>query len=306
MPPVNRVRPPLRVAPRNGSPMNQSILSQFVPVDEAVDDSIHMLLYGKNRIGKTTFACQFPKPLYLCSIEPSKTGGARSVSKVEGVHYKRFSSSEPLVQLGKELRSLPSLPLKTIVIDSATSLEDMILKEICGWDQVSDMLRWGKVSSDQYTERSEKIRDVLRPFLDLSYHVVVICNEKDHNPPEGRKSALTRGIQTESFFSAAMGGGAAKWAQDACDYVCQLYQDKEVTKTIRKIGKPGTPQYKEVETETETGRYVRRLRTQYHPNFAAGFRSSDPDAVPEYIEAPTPEEMYSKLIRIINGEKLEE
>ena len=51
------------------------------------------------------------------------------------------------------------------------------------------------------------------------------------------------------------------------------------------------------ETAEETGRYVRRLRTLPHPNFAAGFRSEVPENLPEYIEEPT----YEKLLAVIRG-----
>lgn len=36
-------------------------------------------------------------------------------------------------------------------------------------------------------------------------------------------------------------------------------------------------------------------RTGYHPNFAAGLRSSSPHLVPEYIEEPT----FAKIWKII-------
>jgi hypothetical protein len=52
----------------------------------------------------------------------------------------------------------------------------------------------------------------------------------------------------------------------------------------------------------ETGRLLRRLRTMYHPNFAAGFRSCNPEVVPEYINDPT----YEKIATVISGIKLKQ
>lgn len=254
-----------------------------------------MLLYGRNRIGKTTLACQFPKPLVLVAVEHTRTGGARSVRKVPGVQYLKLTESAKVEQLGKEL--LQDCSVKTVVIDTASSLEEIVLAEICGWEETANLIAVGytrpgaKVTTDQYVERSERMRQVLRPFLDLPCHVVIVANEKDHNPPEGRKSSMVRGMQAESFFAAAMGAGTTRWCQDGCDYVCQLYMDKEVrrvkTKVLDKI----------VEQEEETGRLVRRLRCQYHPNFAAGFRSENPESVPEFIEEPT----YAKIAAVIAG-----
>lgn len=276
-------------------PARGSILSQAVPIEDLEEDPIHLLLYGKNRLGKTTLACQFPKPLLLVSVEPTKSGGARSVKKIDGVSHIRLTESEKVQKLGVELRG-DTGGYQTVVVDSGTSLDEMVLAEVCGWTETAEMLRWGRVTRDQYTERSERIRKVLRPYLELPCHVVIVCNEKDHNPPEGQKSALTKGIQTESFFAAAMSGGTTRWVQDGCDYVCQLYMEKETRTVTSKVGA------KEVAREEETGKFVRRLRTSYHPNFASGFRSENPGSVPEYIEAVTPQEMYEKFMVVVRGE----
>lgn len=284
----------------NGRARPGSVLSRAVPVSAAQDSAIHMLLYGRNRVGKTTLACQFPKPLLLVAVEPTKTGGARSVSKVAGVKLLRLKASVDLLMLADELALDDQY--KTVVIDSATSLEEMILAEIMGWDRPSDLLAVGytkpgdKVSTDQYTERAEKTRKVLRKFLDLPCHLVITANEKDHNPPEGRKSALAKGHHAESFVSAAMGGGNARWLADGCDYCCQLFTAKE-TREVRTKVQVGKTETEEVEL-VETGRVIRRLRTQYDTNYAGGFRSCTPDKVPEFVDNPT----FDKIFKIIRGE----
>jgi hypothetical protein len=284
---------PTRTA--NGNP--GSVLSEAIDVGDIQDDSIHLLLYGRNRIGKTTLACTFPKPLLLVSIEPTRTGGARSVKKVPGVKYLRLETVSRFVELSAEL--MDDASFKTVVIDSATSLEAVVLAEICGWEKTAELIAVGhtrpgaKVTSDQYVERSERMRKIVRPYLDFPRHLVVTANEKDHNPPEGRKSALSRGLQTESFFAAALGAGTTLWLQDGCDHIGQLYMDKEVRVRENKVGS------ETILTEEETGRLVRRLRTSYHPNYAAGFRSENPECVPEYIDDPT----YEKIAAVVRGDK---
>ncbi len=93
------------------------------------------------------------------------------------------------------------------------------------------------------------------------------------------------------------------WLHDVCDYIARLYIDKEVRVVSRKFKGP-SGKVTERKEEVETGRLVRRLRTMYHPNFAAGFRSCDPEAVPEFIEASKPKDMYDKVMKVIRGEKL--
>lgn len=246
-----------------------------------------MLLYGKNRVGKTTLACMFPKPLLLIGVEPTKTAGARSVRDVRGVKFLRVKDAPTFRALSAELAE--SNPFKTVVIDSGTSLESIILADVCGWGRTSELIAFGpykpgdKVTQDQYTARAEQTRKALRPFLDLDSHLVITANEKDHNPAESRKSSLIRGPHTQSFFGAAFGGGTALWLQDGCDYVCQLFIEEETREVVTETDVNGE-KTQEVSL-VGTGRTVRRLRTRYHPNFQAGIRTPRRD-LPEFIDEP--------------------
>ena len=277
--------------------LNGSIASRFVPVSQLEDEPVHLLLYGVNRTGKTTLACQFPKPLGLISLESVKSGGAKSIKKIAGVEHVVLRSSADVEQLGREF--LASCPFQTVVVDSATSLNEIILAEVCGWSQTAELLTFNKVHKDQYTEVSERLRRVLRPYVDLDRHVVICANEKDHNPSEDQAVSRRRKRHEESLFGAAMGQGAFRWLADSMD-VCQLYFDKE-TKTERTVSKIGKEEVVH-EEEVETGRIVRRLRTQLHPNYLAGLRSEHRN-VPEFVQADSPEEMYAKFMSVVKGTK---
>lgn len=279
------------------------MLDEAIPIADLADDFIKMVLYGQNRVGKTTLACCFPKPLLLVAMEPNKTGGAASVRRVEGVTYLKIDSSSKAVRLAGELKA--SNPFVTVVVDSATSYQDIILKELLNLGAVPEQLNWGLVSRDQYRERSEKTRECLRPFIDLDCHVIITAKERDHNPPDRDKPRIIRGtnangaigqLEVGSFFAADLGGATVGWLHDACDYIGRMYLDKEVA--VRQVKAPGN---KVIDQAVETGRIVRRLRTMYHPNYAAGFRSCTPEMVPEYIEAGTPEEMYEAIMAVIRG-----
>jgi hypothetical protein len=291
VPKINQQSP--RPTPNRTQPTG-SILSRAVPVAEVGDDSIKIVLYGQNRVGKTYLACQFPKPLLLVDMEPnSKGGGSRTVRRVQGVTYLKVTTSKDAIALAHELKG--GEKFQTVVVDSATGYQDLILREILELPKVPEMLSWGMVSRDHYRARSEKTREALRPFLDLDCHVVITAKEKDHNPPDRDKPEIIRGSQLESFFASDLGGATVGWLHDACDYICRLYIEKEVVrKKVRQANQ-------EIEVDVETGKNVRRLRTMYHPNFAAGFRSEFPDRVPEYIQDPT----FDKIHRVIKGEKQE-
>lgn len=308
-PPAARKPPPGRgngAAPRNppgagATPGPEadaapgSVLSEAIPVGALPDDWIKMVIYGPNRVGKTTLACEFPKPLLLVCFEPTVTGGAKSVKRCPGVTYLRVESSDKGHRLARELAQ--RCPFATVVLDSATSYQDIILQEILDLPEVPTQLNWGTVSQDQYRQRSERTREALRPFLALPCHTVVIAKERDHNPPDREKPKILRGEHEGSFFASDLGGATVGWLHDACDYIGRLHMAKET----RVLGVPAGTGGEVAREVVETGRVVRRLRTMYHPNYMAGMRSCDPRSVPEWIEAETPKQMYDAIVRVIDG-----
>jgi hypothetical protein len=292
MPPtVNKQRATTGPAPTRGTTTKGSILSRAVDVGSLQAGPIKFAVYGQNRVGKTTLACTFPKPLLIVSVEPDRTGGADSVKGVKGVSLVQPATTHEYVQLVQELAA-GGHGYETVVLDSATSLQDMIGRDILGVDDLPTVIKFGQYDRSFYMSRSEKTRDALRPLLNLDCNVVVTAKEKDHNPPKDERPKLIKGLQVESFFSFELGSATAGWLADSCGCIGRLYLARETkTKTVTVNGKT-------VEREEETGRSVRRLLTQLHVNFAAGFRAADPSKVPEHIDNPT----YDAIRAVMTGE----
>ena len=109
--------------------------------------------------------------------------------------------------------------------------------------------------------------------------------------------------QEGSFFSLGVADTQAKWVQDACDFVMQLYEENEWREerapdvNINGQVIPGAV------AMVPTGRRVKRLRCTYHPNYAARFRAPDYRCVPEYIEAPDPATRYAAFLDVVAGRK---
>ncbi len=294
-----------------------SVLSEAIDIADLADSWIKMLIYGQNGVGKTYLACDFEKPLLLLSFEPNETGGARSVRKKEGVTFLKMSptrnkAGEVIETVSaKAFRMAAELkvknPFKTVVFDHVTAYQDVILQEILKVDTLPEQLNFGAISSDDYRMRAERTKEGLRPWVDLPCHTIFLGKEKDHNPPKEEKISprtgkaqpdmrpkFLRGMQAESFVTVDLGGGTASWIMDACDYLCRLYFDREV------IRKKDTVQGEVIETITETGEFIRALRTTYHPNFASRFRTDSPEVLLEAIPNPT----YKKVLAAIEGRKL--
>lgn len=296
MPEVKKQKP---TPPKSTTPSTAARTKTGTLLDDAVDATdlpdghVSVVIYGQNRVGKTTLACQFPKPLLLVDVEPTAAGGSRSIKGQAGIKVLNLSglkTTDKLVRLGRELKE--HCPFKTVVVDSATSVQDLVLQEILGLDKLPEMLNWGLATLKDYQKRSEKTREILRLFLDLPCDKVITAKEKDHNPPKEGKPEIVQGVQQESFFSVGLGGETAGWLQDTCTGICQLVIQKELAEQEYEVNG------KTKKRMAETGKNIRRLRLKYHPNYAAGVRSPKPDEVPEFIDNPT----YDKLRAVLYDE----
>lgn len=296
------------------------VLSTAVPVQRMASRWRSVCLYGRNGLGKSTLAAQFPKPMLVIATEPTSNGGVDSITGVEGItvivvnlstlrhpvtgELEKTKGSEKALQVGNRLtelsKQLGQCPYQTVVVDTVTALQEITLAEMKGWDAPATMLNWGTVTMDEYRALSDAVRKILRLYKDLPCHTVFVAQEKDHNPPKDRKeSALLRGAQEGSFMAAHLGGATAQWLHDACGYICQLYQDAEVQDVVQQI-KVGN-EIREETTRIHTGKLARRLRCKYHANYAGRFRSPVPEAVPEYIEARTPQEFFQAMMDVMEG-----
>lgn len=309
MPPtLNRQAPPKAVAQFP----TDSILASAVPVSSLKENQVKVCFYGRNRSGKTTIACKFKKPLLLISAEPDANGGATSVADIDGVSLIRITApnkripgdkvhgSAKVVAIANELAA--SNPFETVVLDTVTSLQDIILVELMGLPKVPEMLSWGFVPDGVYQQRAEKLRETIRPLLDLNNcNVVVLAQEKDHNAQEDRggKAKILHTMQQGSFMAPALGATNAQWLQDACGYVIQIYEDEVMQEMSIPMNNPdGTPAPSIVQM-VGTGKRARHLRLLYHPNFAAGGRWRYNKDMPEFVTANTPDELYAAMIQYI-------
>lgn len=312
MPPtIKRQEPP---KPQASFPAG-SVLASAVSVSTLREEKVKTCIYGRNRSGKTTLSAQFAKPILMISSEPDSNGGATSISDIEGIQLIRISpkrlldrdgkpekvyGSAKVVAIANELSQLN--PFATVVLDTVTSLQDVILVELMGLSKVPEMLSWGTVPDGTYQRRAEKLRETVRPLLDLNNcNVVILAQEKDHNAAEDRggKSKLLHTMQQGSFMAPSLGATNAEWLQTNCGYVIQIYED-ELTEdisvpTMSFDGKPAPPTIQRV----GTGKRQRHLRLLYHPNFAAGGRWQFDRNMPEFVTAPTPQELYKAMAAYI-------
>lgn len=306
-----------------------SLLSTSVSVSILKESFVKACIYGRNRSGKTTLASYFPGPVLFISCEPDANGGATSVTDRPGVFLQRVSdrllgqdrcgawvnADDPLCVRADTVKGADKVvclanelargghPFKTVVLDTITSLQDVILCELMGLTKVPEMMSWGMVPDGMYQQRAEKLREHVRPLLNLqNCNVVILAQEKDHNASEDRggKNKLLHTMQMGSFYAPALGATNSQWLQDACGYVVQIYED-ELTQEVVMPSFGGSEQTTQ---RVGTGKRQRHLRLLYHPNFAAGGRWQWDRDTPEFVTAPSPRELYEAMTRYIPSLKV--
>lgn len=273
----------------NGKPQG-SALDRIERVQDRSSDRLIINLYGRNGTGKTSLACTFPKPLLLVGCED----GTKSVADVDGVDFILVRATEEIHELTAEAAS--SGRWQTVVLDTATSLQDLVLKEILGLDEMPVQLEWGTASMDQYRSRSEKTKELLRKFVDLPepINVVILAQEKNHTSRDDEGGGEAGAESLQPFIASALGKSTAGWLCERADFICQTFVREEVTrKTVKGIGG------KTKTVEKKTGRIEFCLRSsKAHPIYAAKIRASRSVVMPDVISDPS----WAKLVAAIRGQ----
>lgn len=296
MPTVNRVMPKARAAPARtkstvATPLGQGVLGRIVPVSQ-ITSGIKMNVYGRGKTGKTRLACSFPKPVLIIGTED----GTKSVKNVPQVDYVRLGHSSELAELTAMLRQRT---YETVAIDTAGGLQDLILKEVLGLDDVpidkfkkagkgeawglADKGTWGVVGNQWKT----RMRSVMRLAEEVGLNVVVIAHERNFKE-EGDSDVMLPSV------GAALTPGVAGWLNAECDYVAQTFIMEETSTAPAPVAVAGAPA--NVIT-VKTGKKQYCLRVGPHPVFMTGFRLPDGVELPEYIVDPT----YDKVAALIEG-----
>lgn len=253
-----------------------SIVDRIAPVKLSTN-GIKMNLYGKSGSGKTTLACSFPKKLLLVGTED----GTRSVHNVKGVDFVRIKESGELTELTEYV---VGAGYNTVVLDTASGLQDLILKEILGIEKLPAQRSWGMAKQQEWGQCALETKERLRSLLDLPINVVIIAQEREFNTENDTADLLM------PFVASALSPSVVGWLNPACDYIGQTFiRRKSVYKTV-KIGK----KVKQVKTETKQVEYC--LRTAPDPVFTTKFRLPKGAKLPEVLVDPD-YTMIDSLIR---------
>ena len=237
-------------------------------------------IYGVSGTGKTTLACTYPKPLLLIGCED----GTRSVHKMKGVDFIRVTSSSEVGEVVEHIREEGKY--STAVLDTATSMQALVLQEILGLEELPTQSSWGLASRDQYGQCALQTKELLRHILRLAEdniaHAVVLAQERTFGA-EGDGELIAPTVMS------SLTGSTVGWLNPECDYIVQTFKREGIIKKKTKAGG------KTIVREVSTGKIEYCLRTGPHPIYLTKFRLPRGMDLPEFVIDPS----YEKLSELI-------
>ncbi len=164
-----------------------------------VPSEIKLVLEGKSKIGKTTFAASFPDALII-ECEP---GGAENVA-CEGL-LDLTKGKNPLLGLRmaiKEIRE-DGCRFKTIVLDTIDAVADLVAKEICADLKINTIADAPKGARHgvQWERYANEIVGIVGALIALPKNVVVLGHTKPASYNE--QGALMREEGLDIYGKAA-------------------------------------------------------------------------------------------------------
>lgn len=129
-----------------------------------------IVIYGVEGIGKTTFAADAPKPLFI-DVE-------HGTSELD-VHRLNPKSFKEIVSILDEIIAAEALAYQTLVLDSLDSIEPLIWDEVCREGNKSNIKRFAY--GEGYTIALQKwkiLLDKLRVIQLKGLHIIMIAHHK--------------------------------------------------------------------------------------------------------------------------------
>lgn len=273
---------------------------------QAVEQGIKLLVYGRGKTGKNRLAATFPRPALLVGTED----GTKSIctgkrhkrelrcgidlkalltgGKENGMDFARINRSDNLDELMELIRSEG---YNSWTMDTAGGLQDVILQEVLGLDNVPVQKSWGLTDRQTWGVVGMQFKERMRRVLDFAdqrgTNIVVIAHERNFSE-EGASDVMVASV------GAALTPSVAGWLNAACDYICQTYIRQETVTEKKQQGNST------VTVTRKTGKKEYCLRVGPHEVFMTGFRLAPGIELPDSIVDPS----YDKITRLIRGEKL--
>jgi phage nucleotide-binding protein len=162
-----------------------------------VDPYLKMCVYGRNKVGKTVFACSSELKTLIIDCNEKGYASVRKRPNVEIYEVTRWEDLDPIywfLRGGKH-------DYEVIVIDTITMLASVGMKWVLKDDLDRDMTR-DPMTPDRrsYLKLGEILKDAIIKFRNLPYHIIFNAQEKTTTDDDEEGNTL---IETHPELSPA-------------------------------------------------------------------------------------------------------
>lgn len=261
----------------------------FDDLQTAEDDDkfLKIHVYGRSGTGKTTFWSSFPKPILAIVCSGSRNPGELKsvpIKERKNVFKHVLDNSTEIGQLCKEQQETGRF--KTVVLDHITGLQEHILAEILGLDEIPTQLGWGTAQMQDYGQRSIQLKNILRELLSLRCNIVTVAQETDSSEEQVNPDIIS------PYVDSSMSKSVRAWFNPSCDYIVQTLKQPKMKVIERKIGDKT-----KTKLVREEGKVNYCIRIGSDDVYTTKFRI--PGGVKENIMVdPT----YDKIVSLLKGE----
>ncbi len=231
----------------------------------------------------------FPKPILaiICS-------GGQKPGELKSINTKANKGliDSFIINASSDVREL--LPLvqqggkyKTVVLDHASGLQDLVMKEVLGLEEIPVQKTFGIANQATWGQIGVMTKEYLRAILNLSGNIVIVAQERNFSDDNANEMIAPT-------VGPALSPGTTGWLNAAVDYIGQTFiRQKYVEKPmVAMAGQPPTM----IRTPIK-GQVDYCLRSGPDPVFTTKFRVPRDFVTPELIVDAS----YEKIMSIIDG-----
>lgn len=221
---------------RNRESRIKDVASRIVPVDEA-EGHLKILLFGRNKQGKTRVMATAPKPMLIVDINERGTKSIRGFKDVSVFHAKSWGDITYIYWFLRDGKH----KFKSVGIDTATGMQNVCMKHVLKEALDRDPNRPPKTPSQrEWGTMGEYMTPLILNYRNLPMHVIFaaqVRNDKDRNDEDA-----------PDYFVPDLSPKPRGQLTAAVDVIGYVYQ-----KEIRSIDKKRKKEKKAYETRMVVG-----------------------------------------------------
>lgn len=303
MPPVTRQTPPTNYTQAKPAPKaaakvivktpqpfktfdkEASIFDAALPASQLAPTGHKFLIFGLSGTGKTTLACDFPKPLLLVRLEEVEDG-SKSVRTVPGVHVTPpVIDPDQLSAVAEGQRRTSRY--KSIVLDGVTRLQDSTVKKHLGLSDVPVQMTYGMVPQADWNLIGITLKEYLREILrltDMGTHVIIVGGERDIKSEAKSEIAVPQ-------VMVALTPSLTGWLHEVCDNNIHCFKRRALVEKVKEVDG------KKQKVKSYEGKMTFCIHAGPGDLYNTKLRVPKGTPVPEEIEEPS----FAKLDAILSG-----